>query len=216
MKTITKRNPSRLGCKAGVSLLAGRKASASLRARGFDLLPEPVFLIGARGEILDANREGQALLERLPASGANGALGREELCELFLSSIPKEPATAPLRVESEDGLRYYDVLIGPGSRDSLRTVILADVTAWKRALAEKEAMINSVRADGETPVTVCARCGSLKSRSGQWQKPEAAALLAIPRDRLSHGLCPTCFVKELAMLGLGSQDKNQETLRRRT
>jgi hypothetical protein len=201
MKTNITKKLSLQGLGAA-GFLAERRGGRTMRALGFDRLPEPVFLIGAGGRIAAANRRAEELLEELPEAGSQGALGRQELKELFDRAARRDLEPTALRVEASEGPRYYEVRFERPCVDGMKTVTFSDVTVWKRALAEKEALLEAVRAEAEMPVTVCARCGSLKSRSGRWLLPDAGALAAIPRERLSHGLCPSCFVKELAQLGL--------------
>ncbi|MBL8965383.1 MAG: hypothetical protein JNG85_00160 [Spirochaetaceae bacterium] len=176
----------------------GRRAR---RASGFDCLPDPLFIIDAHGDVTEMNRAARAFLASLPLEGLGGAVGRRELAELFSRAATRELGPAPLRVEGPEGVRHYEARFseaGPGSK----TALLCDITVYKEALAEKEALLRAVRADCERPIPVCARCGALRDEAGGWSAPGALSAVRPPLDRLSHGLCPACLAEELERSGL--------------
>jgi hypothetical protein len=134
--------------------------------------------------------------------GSHGTLGRRELDDLFHRAANHELAPAPLCVDTANGPRHYEARFAPSRSQRGRAVIFADITVWKRALAEKEAMLHAVREDMEKPIAVCAACGAIKSTLGEWGPAGGLAVSTIPRDRISHGLCPACLAEQLGHLGL--------------
>jgi hypothetical protein len=173
----------------------------TLRAKGFDNLPEPVFLIAADGRVIESNAKGKSLLAGLPLEGSHGSIGRRELGELFARAAKRQFSPAPIRVDTLEGARHYEARFAPSGDKGIKTVIFADVTIWKRALIEKDALLCAVRAEREKPVPVCARCGAIRKENGEWDSQSASASRSISRDRLSHGLCPRCLERELGRIG---------------
>ena len=168
------------------------------RASGFDSLPEPLFLIDGEGRLLEANEAAARLLAALPAEGSDGALGRAELAELFRRAAVHSLAPSPLRVDSPEGARHYEARFSPAGPGGLKAVLLADITVWKRLLAEKESLLARGRAERGRLVPVCARCGALRDESGAWSGPGALERAGLEPERLTHGLCPACLAKDVA------------------
>jgi hypothetical protein len=185
------------------STALGKAKRRVLLAEGLEGLPEPVYLIGHRGALVGSNRAGARLMEALPQEGQHGSVGRRELSELFARAAERELGPAPLRVETLDGPRYFEIRFAPSSGGALKTAVLSDITVWKRALAEKEDLLRAIRNDQERPIAVCARCGAIKSSTGEWGSAGGLATSGIPKERLSHGLCPACLAEDLGHAGLG-------------
>ena len=174
------------------------------RASGFDSLPEPLFLIDGEGRLLEANEAATLLLAALPAEGSGGALGRSELAELFRRAAARSLEPSPLRVDSPEGERHYEARFSPAGPNGLKAVLLADITVWKRLLAEKESLLSRGRAENGRLVPVCARCGARRDESGAWSGPGAVDRESLAPERLTHGLCPACLAKDLARAGMQS------------
>lgn len=198
--------------RRGALRFHGSLARRTLRSVSFENIPDPVFLIDRGGAIVDANTEGRELLSALPVEGSHGAIGRRELSELFERAATRSFAPAPLRVDNQEGGRHFEARFGGALKGGLKTVIFADVTTWKRALTEKEAILHAVRAELERPIAVCARCGAIKSPGGEWGPPGGVETASIARSRLSHGLCPDCLAQELGKLGLPSAETQIQPL----
>ncbi len=181
----------------------GRK---SLRASGFDRLPDPAFLINAKGALMDVNAEGAHLMANLPAEGNHGSVGRRELVELFSRAAVRDVAPAPLCIDTLEGAHHYEARFAPKGKDGMKAIVFSDVTIWKRALSEKDAILHAIRTGNERPISVCARCGAIKSPSGDWTAIGDGASSAVPRERMSHGLCPDCLTRELGQLGMSTAE----------
>jgi hypothetical protein len=174
----------------------------ALKADGFECLPEPVYLIEKTGIIVEANSAGLRLLSDLPSEGDLRSVGRRELSGLFARAASRELGAAPFRIETHEGVRHYEARFAPSSICGLKAVFLSDVTVWKRALLEKEALLQAARSERERPITVCARCGAIKNAAGAWGPAGALLAANLPLDRLSHGLCTACLAEELVRAGL--------------
>lgn len=174
-----------------------------LRSAAFTRLADPGYLIGPRGDILEANPAGRDFLEALPPRGCQGSVGRQELSELFRRAATAKLEPSPFRVEGPGGSHYFEARFGPADPEGRKAASLSDVSIWKKALAEKDLLIRAIRSEAERPVAVCARCGAVKDGEGQWSRPGALAQAGIPQDRLSHGLCQVCLAEELGHAGLG-------------
>lgn len=185
-----------------LEFLPGRRAR---RAAGFECLPEPVFLIDRRGRLCEANRAGRELLGVLLPEGSADSLGRRELADLFVRAAGCSLSPAPVSVETREGLRHYEIRFSFLGNRGMKTAILKDVTVWKRILAEKNALLATIRLEAERPLVVCARCGAVKGADGSWGAEGALSRLGLAPERLSHGLCPACLARELARDGLGAQ-----------
>lgn len=178
-----------------LDFLPGRR---SRRAEGFECVPEPVFLIDKRGHLIEANRSGRDLLGILLPEGGCGSLGRKELAELFVRAAGCSLNPAPLGVETREGLRHYELRFSFLGTRGIKTVVFADITVWKRILAEKDSLLAALRAEADRPLVVCARCGAVKDQRGAWGEAGALSRLGLAPERLSHGLCPHCLAQELA------------------
>lgn len=176
-------------------------ARRGLGAAAFESLPDPTFLIDSHGRLSTANRAGRALLGALLPEGSKGSLGKRELADLFTRAAQSSLCPAPLRLETREGERYYELRAFPlgaiprgiSGRRGCTALSLADISVWKRAIAEKERELFALRSAAEKPVVVCARCGALKGSDGKWGEPGALSGLGIAPERLSHGLCPGCL-----------------------
>jgi len=180
-----------------------RTRRRSLLALGMDRLPEPVYLINRTGRLVESNAAGNELLGLLPAEGNHGAIGKRELEELFARAAGRELGAAPLRVETMEGSRHYEARFAPADPAGYKTIVFSDVTIWKRALAEKDALLHAIRSEQERPVSVCASCGSIKDSEGDWGPAGGVARSGLAPERLSHGLCPSCLAEQLGHAGLG-------------
>lgn len=169
---------------------------------GFSGLADPGFVLSPSGDILEANRAGLAFLSALPSLGAQGSVGREELSHLFRRAAASSLEPSPFQVAGSEGSSYFEARFGPADQIGRKSVILTDVSIWKRALAEKDLLIQAIRSETEKPVTVCARCGAIKDKEGRWSPPGALAASALAPERLSHGLCPSCLNEELGHAGV--------------
>lgn len=165
----------------------------SRRSTGFDYLPDPAFLIDRNGRVMEVNAAGKELLSSLPEHGQDGSVGRSELFELFSRAGQSELGPAPFKVETAEGVRHYEARFSPVP-GGLKAALLADVSLWKRILAERDAAASSAR---ERSVAVCARCGAYRE-AGVWLDPGSADLAGIPEELRSHGLCPQCLAETLA------------------
>jgi hypothetical protein len=178
-----------------LDFLPGRLAR---RAEGFECVPEPVFLIDKSGRIIEVNRSGRDLLGMLLPEGGRNSLGRKELAELFARAAGCSLSPAPLSLETSEGLRNYELRFSFLGTRGIKTAIFADITVWKRILAEKDTLLAALRAEAEKPLVVCARCGAVKDQDGAWGEAGALSHLGLAPERLSHGLCPRCLAQELA------------------
>jgi hypothetical protein len=185
---------------SGIAILfQGRR----LRSVGFSGLVDPGFVISASGQILEANPAGQAFLARLPSFGTQDSMGRAELAVLFRRAAAGNLEPAPLAVDGPEGRSYFEARCGQADGKGRKALILADVSVWKRALAEKELLIRLFKTEGEKSIGVCARCGSIKDEEGHWDLPDAPASKGLSNHRFSHGLCPVCLAEELGHAGMG-------------
>lgn len=194
--------PARTAKPSWQPALAQRARRRSLLAKGMDTIPEPVYLIGRMGDLVESNAAGGRLLGLLPASGSHGALGKRELEELFARAAHSELGVAPLRVETSEGPRHYEAHFAQADLHGRKTVVFSDITIWKRALAEKDALLYAIRSEREKPIAVCASCGAIKGDDDAWGSAGGLAKANLPPDRLSHGLCPVCLAEELGHAGL--------------
>lgn len=192
--------PARTPWRPAAIMKARRR---SLLALGMDRLPEPVYLIGRAGKLVESNAAGAQLLGILPEEGSHGAMGRRELEELFVRAAVRELGAAPLRVETAEGSRHYEARFAPADASGYKTIVFSDVTIWKRALAEKDALLHAIRSEQERPISVCASCGSVRDNDGEWGPAGGVARSGLAPERLSHGLCPSCLAEQLGHAGLG-------------
>lgn len=174
-----------------------------LRSAAFTRLADPGYLISPRGDILEANPAGRDFLEALPPRGCQGSVGRQELLELFRRAATGRLEPSPFRVDGPGTSHYFEARFGQADPEGRKSVLLSDVSIWKKALAEKDLLIRVIRSEADKPVAVCARCGAVKDGEGQWSRPGALAQAGIPQNRLTHGLCQICLAEELGHAGLG-------------
>lgn len=181
-------------------LLARGAGETRLKSRAFDALPDPCFVVDPQGRLLDANEPGKRLFDELPEEGAKGALGKAELRAIFGRAVGRRLGPSALRVDGSAEPRFYEARIAD-DREGHAVLLLSDVSIWKRALAEKEALISAIASEREKPVPVCASCGALKKPDGSWGLPGGADAVGVKPERRSHGLCHRCLEAAMEKTG---------------
>ena len=192
------------------------RAQASLWEDTVNAMSEWVSIIDADFRIVRSNRSVAALLGLSPAE----VVGRT--CYAVVHGADAPAANCPIprmlrdrrrahtEVHLADG-RWLSVTVDPllDRRGQLEGAVhvVRDVTGYKAAQAEREALITHLEASLQEVRTlkglipICANCRRIRDDNGAWSPLEEFVHNNFDAD-FSHGLCPECAKKEYATFGL--------------
>jgi PAS domain-containing protein len=161
-----------------------------------EALDDPLVAVDGDGRVVDANPAA-----RWRFSLPDEPIGAPAADSVFLAlAIARCQPGHAVEVElTPDNDRWYSCRVAelPAGGRMLRLYALRDITAQRRLLSEKTALVDRLTkalADIRTLqgiIPICASCKKVRDDSGYWQQVEGY-LASHTQAEFSHGLCPDC------------------------
>lgn len=173
------------------------------RSQVVDGIGDGVLVLDEQGRIVDLNPAGARLL-RLPAASVVGRSGADVTAQQPALSERLRclaESRSEVTINAADGEAHFDVMISAlrrHSRISGWVVVLRDVTARRRAEAEREVLIGELQEALKRIRTlrglipICASCKKVRDDQGYWQQVEEY-VRAHSEASFTHAICPDCM-----------------------